>query len=117
MLLSVSQLLRVLICLACGPLLLPGGFCVCAEETALVQSGEDHDHDHDDHSHHADCPTSWEAVVSPATAHPDAGLLVEWLPISTGVDALNGLVNRLSLSASLPHIDPPLYLSNCALVI
>ncbi|WP_157369331.1 hypothetical protein [Zavarzinella formosa] len=114
--------LRVLICLACGPLLLPSSFCVCAEdgrESALIGHEDHHDHDcPGEHSpHDVDCPTMWEALVSPVISMDLIPVFAWLMPPAMGDPRPVAVVSPLESASLSKHVDPPLYLSHCALVI
>ncbi|QEL20372.1 hypothetical protein PX52LOC_07465 [Limnoglobus roseus] len=111
-------LVRVLLLVACGPLLVPAGFCVChADEPHPVGESQLPD-SHDDHQ--PDCPASaqvdaYQPSLSVQSSLIDPGLTPESLVFAT-LDVLK--VVRPRLVPSDCHVpSPPLYVSHCALVI
>ena len=97
---------RILLLLACGPLLVPPGLCVC--HAAIF----DHDHDHDDApaDDHPGCP------AANASKHAEAAPSFAYLWLPAAVEVALAPPAAVRPPAVLPPV-APFYLSHCTLVI
>ena len=138
----LAILIRVLMLLACGPLLLPSGYCICTigiatatpleSHPTLCCSHHDHtspDHDNagsdsapmpDDDEHAPGCPaiTGEVSCLPPAESNIDVTVLAV-VPAASNHSDRSLISLRLDPPPSEPFrlSSPPLYLAHCSLVI
>lgn len=119
----MASLVRVLVFVACGPLLWPAGVCACTAgkmARALLQPADDlPDSEPHDDDHCPGCPAVHKVVERPTTGGP-APLPADVLPPTAGPGGWSVLGTPVrpaaGPSAHWPS-GPPLFLSHCALVL
>lgn len=114
MLWEVNRFLRVLILIACGPLLLPSWFCVCAHEVSASRTIDSpfvltHDHDHHDHSHSFDQPRQQPAEESD-DEHHSLDCSAHWEVVVTPIKLLDIFEMTTQIFCGLLPQEPPVFI-------
>lgn len=109
----MSILLRALLLIACGPLLVPAGFCTCA---AAEHHAPEHSDDHD--SHDPDCLATADVPSIPPCERADSLLafdIVAELLVPAPVERPREVSQPVLITQQATS--RPLYVYHCALVI